>query len=337
MPEEQENVATVEPTDDSPFLDPSNVDENGIEKGFKPPETQENTTENEIKTPVKKDVPEESSTSPQPEQTSTFDINDFGSIEENMKFLTQGFDETVDIPGQTKQDPIQQAPVPPVVDAPAVEEPISHAQKFLDSANPVIDLYNQFIDAYPSDIAMAKTQFQRHMDNESQMYGIREDNRIERESIQKEREDLTKTKKVEASRPIYNQNMHEVAVKRGYKNAAQLHENLYKNPSSGKTLAHIFNNLNKGIEYKSTEERGKAWESFNVEYGSNKENLEFLEELTRKDFICSNIEKYVQARINAITKTNAQKEKGMNPRVNQKTNIPRKTKPSESPFLQINT
>lgn len=323
---------TQEP-DESVLIDYSNVDFDNVDDEGKirnfeevliKPEKQEKTEEPE--TPEKTD--QELDTATDSTVADSDGMDSFSDIQKHMEFLTQGFDDVPDLPGDKKD---VKEDVKNVPDLKAPEEPEKPFQeKYLEQFNGVHEIYEHYLKRNNYDWETAKVDIENHFRNLAAQEEQRNWFEQEKESIKKEREALTKAKEVEASRPTYNKNMYEIAQERGWENSQQLHDYMYDQKGGGEVMWFLFNFKHPDSKFLNADELKQQWDNFNVEFGSDKKNLVFAEKLMRKLFVANNYTQVISKRVKAELAAKKDLERGKDHGPSSTKTVSKSTKPVSS-------
>jgi hypothetical protein len=280
-------------------VDFSNTDEDGKLRNFEEvlvkPDKQENTAQKETQEPEKQEnqTDQNLDTATDAVPADFGSMENFSDIQKHMEFLTQDFDDTPDLPGESVKDkpktPEEGLGAP---EAPAVEPEKPFQDQYLEQVGGVKQIFAHYLKKNDYNWEAAEYEIDNHFRVLAQQEEQRNFFEKEKEDIKREREALGKQKEVEASRPTYNQNMYQIAQEKGWKNSQQLHDYMYDKNGGGELMLFLFHFKNPDAKFLDAKEYEQQWKNFNVEFGSNKKNLEFAEKQMRKIFVANN---YTQA------------------------------------------
>jgi hypothetical protein len=308
-------------------IDPLNVDDDDNYLGFKEPEKQENTQLTETKTETVEEIPEV----PLEKKPDALEVT-----EDNLL-------DHIDFFASKKEETQKPALAPPPVQTPAQQEiqqqveekkPLSHSEQFLNDLSPYTNLFYDFLDQYPNDPERLKYHLNQHLQQQASFHDVRESNRLEREALKKERDELQKVKDIEVSRPAFNRNVDQASLDNGWKNSKQMMDVVNDKMLPIMTAMFEFNRPEEN-KYRSTEDFKKEQEAFSIKLGSNRKILDTLQDFAKKIFYYDNREHFIKVEAQKLVKEEKERLKGLSTKVRGKTkqSVPK----TPGGILQINT
>ena len=268
-----------------------------LPKTKKQPEKQErnNNIKNEFKTETPNDdLPE---------------IN-IENMHEHIDFLTKDFSDKKGLPEEfsPKPKPVENAPGQKPIEKPSEE--LSHSQQYLSNINKFKNIFEQFITHHSGNWDMAKNDIERYFEVEAREYerDIKHENRLK--EIEERENAYSRNVKIAETKKDLNKTVYEVANSKGYKNSKVMMDQINENCSE--IIFNAFENKYPDWKYENSDVYKKNWEMFQIEYGSNKKNMEQLEYVSRCVGLAKNFNKIVNMKVESELRKRKDLDRGKN-------------------------
>jgi len=326
-------------------VDFNNVDENGVLKNFDEvvikPEKQEKTekkqeteTINETTEKVEDNLEDDSTKEEVP--IKELNTEDFSSIEEHFDFLNQGMDEKVETPLSKKEETVQpkQPEIKETVEEKTEEKP--YREQVLEQINGVKNVYETFMARNNGNWELAKQDADDYFERQAREAESEQRINERLKQLDEREERARKAEEIQASLPQYHANINEISREKKWKNSQQLHDYMYDPKGGGEFMTFLFNFKHPENKNLSTQDLKQKWQDFNVEFGSNKKNLEFAEKMMRTILIGKNYSKVVSKQVAAKLKNQKDVNSGLNMQSKTNRNVavnsPSKMSPTDKWF-----